>query len=97
MSKITSKLQVTLPKRLAETYGLQPGDDIEFVAAGDIIHVLPPNRCAPRSLSAAERLRAYDAASDRQRRREQGMSLPETTPEERDWTRESLYDRQKAR
>lgn len=35
MPKVTSKLQITLPKRLAEEYGIAPGDEIEFVPAGE--------------------------------------------------------------
>ncbi len=97
MSKITSKFQVTLPKRLAEEYGLEPGDHIEFVAAGDIIHVLPPTHVATTELSVEERLRAFDAATARQRQREQAMALPEASPEARDWTRDSLYDREDTR
>ena len=34
MSKVTSKLQVTLPKTIADRYGIQPGDEIEWSAAG---------------------------------------------------------------
>ncbi|MEE4175356.1 MAG: AbrB/MazE/SpoVT family DNA-binding domain-containing protein [Xanthomonadales bacterium] len=97
MSKITSKFQVTLPRRLAREYGLEPGDDIEFVAAGDIIHVLPPTHSDAQGLSVEERLRAFDAATERQRRRERSMGLTDTPPEERDWTRDSLYDREKTR
>ena len=50
MAKVTSKLQVTLPKQLAQQYGIEPGIDIEWQAAGDVIRVLPssamtaPNR-----------------------------------------------------
>ncbi len=37
MSKVTSKLQVTIPKVIAEQYGIKPGDEIEFVPAGEVI------------------------------------------------------------
>jgi AbrB family looped-hinge helix DNA binding protein len=30
MSKVTSKLQITIPKALAERYGIHPGDEIDF-------------------------------------------------------------------
>ncbi len=42
MSKITSKLQVTIPKAIADQYGIKPGDEIEFQPAGDVIRVIPP-------------------------------------------------------
>ncbi|MGH7844250.1 MAG: AbrB/MazE/SpoVT family DNA-binding domain-containing protein, partial [Candidatus Binatia bacterium] len=35
MSKVTSKLQVTIPKDIAEAYGIQPGSEIHWVPAGD--------------------------------------------------------------
>ena len=41
MSKVTSKLQVTVPKVIAEQYGIRPGDDIDWVSAGDSIRVIP--------------------------------------------------------
>ena len=31
MAKVTSKLQVTLPKALADQYGIEPGDEIGWV------------------------------------------------------------------
>jgi len=40
MAKVTTKLQLTLPKRLAERCGISPGDEVEFAAAGDIIHLI---------------------------------------------------------
>ncbi len=35
MAKVTSKYQVTVPKAIAQKYGIRPGDDIDWVAAGD--------------------------------------------------------------
>jgi len=97
MSKITSKLQVTIPKAIAEQYGIKPGDEIEFQAAGDVIRVIPPRgRRIPR-LSVEERLRLFDEATARQRQREAGMKLPAKPPAERDWKREDLYERGKPR
>ncbi len=40
MAKVTSKLQITIPKRLAQQYGIAPGDDVEFVPAGDGIRLV---------------------------------------------------------
>ncbi|KAA9134017.1 AbrB/MazE/SpoVT family DNA-binding domain-containing protein [Marinihelvus fidelis] len=97
MSKITSKLQVTIPKRLAEAYGITPGDEVEFRAAGDIIHLVPAGQRQAVRLSLAERKRAFAAATARQREREKRMTLPKEPPADRGWTREELYDRDKAR
>jgi len=48
MSKVTSKLQVTLPKTIAQSYQIRLGNDIEFEAAGDVIHILPTKAKRPR-------------------------------------------------
>lgn len=93
MAKVTSKLQITLPKRIAEQHGIAPGDEIEFESNGDIIRIVPANKKAGQELSVEERLRLFDAATDRQNRRAARMRLPAQPPKERDWRREDLYDR----
>ena len=44
MAKVTSKLQVTVPKAVADRYGIKPGDEIRFEDAGEVIRVVPPHR-----------------------------------------------------
>ena len=97
MAKVTSKLQVTIPKRIADEYGIGPGDDVEFVPAGDSIRLVPQGRRTNESLSPEERLRLFDEDTARQRQREQGMHLPVEPPRKRDWRREDLYTRGKSR
>ena len=97
MAKVTSKLQVTIPKHIAEEYGIAPGDEVEFVPAGDSIRVIPPRQRSRSLLSLDERLRLFDASTARQREREKNMTLPATPPAERDWRREDLYTRGKPR
>jgi AbrB family looped-hinge helix DNA binding protein len=46
MSKVTSKLQVTVPKSIADRFNIKPGDNIEWEAAGEIIRVVPPRKRA---------------------------------------------------
>jgi bifunctional DNA-binding transcriptional regulator/antitoxin component of YhaV-PrlF toxin-antitoxin module len=91
MSKVTSKLQVTIPKALAELYAIRPGDEITWVAAGDSIRVI---RGAERLIpySVEERLELFDQATARQCERQTRSSL-ETTAGGRGWTREALYER----
>lgn len=92
MSKVTSKLQLTLPKALAVQYGIQPGDDVRFEGAGEVIRMVPEGAdSAPADLDVEARLRLFDAATARQeerqaRRRADGQSS-------RGWTREELYER----
>lgn len=55
MSKVTSKLQVTLPKRIAERHGIAPGDEIDFESAGETIRIATRKRRRAAELSIAER------------------------------------------
>ncbi|MEM7255034.1 MAG: AbrB/MazE/SpoVT family DNA-binding domain-containing protein [Pseudomonadota bacterium] len=90
MSKVTSKYQVSLPKALADEYGIVPGDDLEWTAAGDTLRVdLSRKREHPRD--HRERLRLFDLATERQRERETHHHPGRET--ERGWRRDDLYDR----
>ena len=102
MSKVTSKLQVTVPKALAERYGIGPGDDIRFEEAGEVIRVVPAAAAAPAAaapaaaggLDTGARLRLFDAASARQKARDAARPLRRARA--RGWTREELYERGRA-
>ncbi len=97
MSLVTSKLQVTLPKAIADKYQIRPGDEIEWLEAGDGIRVVPA-KALPLKLSAKERLGLFDEASRRQREREaSGPHGTEPPGADRGWTREEIYDRGRAR
>jgi len=68
MSKVTSKLQVTLPKVLADQLGIKPGDQIDWEIVGDVVRVIP---AAKKQRSAAKnsrtlRVRFFDQATRRQ-------------------------------
>lgn len=94
---MTTKLQVTLPKALADLYGIRPGDEIEWAPAGDVIRVLPPGQRQPR-LDVAARLKLFDQATARQRQREGIRKKPKRPqPKDRGWTREELYVRGRTR
>jgi len=90
MSKVTSKLQVTLPKALAERYGIRPGDEIDWEAAGDVIRVtMGPRDAAGRNVE--ERLAIFDQATARQTERQKGRKgAPDAG---RGWSRAELYGR----
>lgn len=94
MSKVTSKLQVTLPKALADAYGIEPGDEIDWVEAGDSIRVIPHTGRQTRG-DLESRLRVFDQATVRQRARDAGKPRRPSSqpPADRGWTREELYDR----
>jgi bifunctional DNA-binding transcriptional regulator/antitoxin component of YhaV-PrlF toxin-antitoxin module len=93
MGRVTSKLQVTVPKVIADRYRIKPGDEIEWIASGDSIRVHTRNaRSGERSV--ASRLRLFDAATKRQEAR--GPAAAGATGD-RGWRREDLYDRGRTR
>jgi AbrB family looped-hinge helix DNA binding protein len=98
MGKVTSKLQLTVPKAIADQYGIKPGDELEWIPAGDSIRVqLVGHKAeAGHRLSVEERLALFDAGTKRldelqadELRKNQGRRI---TRENRGWTREELYD-----
>ena len=92
MSKVTSKLQVTIPKAIADQYSIAPGDEIEWIAGVDSVRIVPAKALKLRGASPATRLRLFEAATRRQREREQ-TAPREDVGAERGWTREELYQR----
>lgn len=99
MSKVTSKLQVTIPKGIADAYLIVPGSEITWEPAGAVIRVVPgasQEESSPLNLEA--RLALFDEATKRQERRnrrwrKRGLKAPVN----RGWTREELYNRGRAR
>jgi bifunctional DNA-binding transcriptional regulator/antitoxin component of YhaV-PrlF toxin-antitoxin module len=95
MSKVTSKLQVTVHKAIADRYRIRPGDEIEWAPAGDAIRVIPRKRSKPVNDRTA-RLKLFDESVARQRKRDIAWGrVP--TPRDRGWTREELYVRGRSR
>ena len=90
MSKVTSKYQVTLPKKLADSYAIRPGDEIDWVAAGEVIRVIPPGRRGV-ALDREMQLRLFDQATARLRQRPATQQQVEAL--DRGWSREDLYGR----
>lgn len=92
MSRVTSKRRVTLPKELAEAYGIEPGDEIDWELAGDAIRVVPRRRAAT-ALSVEERLALFDEGTHRHEKRWERVSPPPASREGCRWTREELHER----
>ena len=110
MSKVTSKLQVTLPKAIADHYGVTPGAELIFEPAGESIRVLVAREptVAPTSgtgLALDERQALLEAVAQRQAQRNRryrlkiGAAAARKTDvaEARGWSREELYERARAR
>ncbi len=91
MAKVTSKLQVTIPKSIADQFGIKPGIELEWIPAGDGIRVVLASAKTPAE-EMRRRLKLFDEATSRQRRREsvQGRRRPAAG---RGWKREDLYRR----
>jgi bifunctional DNA-binding transcriptional regulator/antitoxin component of YhaV-PrlF toxin-antitoxin module len=94
VAKVTSKLQLTLPKAIADQYKIRPGDDLDWLPAGESIRVIKRDamEIAP-PVALKERLQLFDQATARQRKRQAGKRMPASAPQDRGWTREELYER----
>lgn len=98
MAKVTSKLQLTVPKAIADQYGIKPGDELEWVPAGESIRIelVRDKAKAAHQLTAEERLAIFDEGTRRidalqaeELKKNQGNRV---TRETRGWTREDLYN-----
>jgi bifunctional DNA-binding transcriptional regulator/antitoxin component of YhaV-PrlF toxin-antitoxin module len=85
---VTSKLQVTVPKVIADRYGIRPGDEIEWVPAGDAVRIVLAS--TPSARDCERQLELFDAATARQRVRD--AAVRPSAASDRGWTREELYD-----
>lgn len=97
MARVTSKLQVTVPKVIAVQYGIQPGDDLDWTPAGSAVRVEKVDRYsrARTAQAIASRLAVFDAATVRQAERQGSMTR--SRDRDRGWKREDLYERGSAR
>jgi bifunctional DNA-binding transcriptional regulator/antitoxin component of YhaV-PrlF toxin-antitoxin module len=95
MSKVTSKLQVTIPKAVALEHDIHPGSDITFVSDHGDLRILPPSQGeGGLGLSTEERLALFDAVTARQTARDARRAVGrESATLGRGWRREALYDR----
>lgn len=93
MAKVTSKLQVTIPRRIADRYHIRPGDEIDWLEAGDAIRVVPSG--VPELADTGRRLELFDDATARQGSRESRRAEAPLAGG-RGWSREDLYARGRA-
>ena len=100
MPKVTSKLQLTVPKAIADQYGIRPGDELEWLPAGESIRVELVRRKARagQELTVEERLALFDQGMKRvdKLQKEELKKNRNTdggnTSQDRGWTREELYN-----
>jgi AbrB family looped-hinge helix DNA binding protein len=106
-SKVTSKLQVTLPKAIADAFGIRPGDEIAWIATETALTVLPPRSAQRTGLTAEQRLELFEQQQERVReltadpeyterwRRtfgDLGTAESDDPGARRGWTRDDLYE-----
>ncbi len=94
---MTSKLQLTVPKAIADQYGIRPGDELEWIPAGESIRVELVRRKAKAGLelTAEERVALFDEGTkrlDKLQAEELKRNRGKTAPSNRGWTREDLYN-----
>lgn len=98
MPKVTSKLQLTVPKVIAEKYGIRPGDELEWTPAGESIRVRLVRNKTKTELNPDELLSLFDEntrwldelqAAELKTSKAKDVRL---TRENRGWTREELYE-----
>ncbi len=99
MSKVTSKLQLTVPKVIADQYGIRPGDELEWIPAGESIRVVVSRKArSAHELTTDERLALFDANTkwldelQAEQLKEAKAKGTRVTRENRGWTREELYN-----
>lgn len=103
MAKVTSKLQLTVPKTIADIYGIRPGDELRWIPNGEAIRVemIRPGMAPGPALTTQERLELFEQAMKRQDQREDEARKAGMHPTQpaggRGWTREELYDRGRTR
>ena len=90
--KVTSKLQVTIPKALATQLGIKPGDRLQWEMLGRALQMVPIR--AGRALREQERSARWAQMVERGlARRGAAPDAPPQAPPGRGWTRADLYER----
>jgi bifunctional DNA-binding transcriptional regulator/antitoxin component of YhaV-PrlF toxin-antitoxin module len=100
MAKVTRKLQLTIPRVVADQYGIRAGDEVEFAPSGSFIRMVPPS-LRRSHLTTAEKVRLFRQLLERHRNQRQHQSRvrqAKTQVEgERGWKREDLCTRGSSR
>jgi len=95
---VTSKLQLTVPKVIAEKYGIRPGDELEWTPARESIRVRRVKNESKVDLNVEQRLALFDENTkwldelQAEELRYWKSNERRITRENRGWTREELYE-----
>lgn len=93
MSKVTSKFQVTLPRKIARAHQIEPGSELTFVSSGDSLRVIVQPVITRKEEPLEAALASFDETTRRQAVRNAALlaKLGDRASCGRDWTREELY------
>jgi len=94
MSKVSSKYQITLPRDLARSHRISPGEEVVFEEAGSALY-LRRGAQDGKDINASDpqRVRYFDQASQRQAERDRAHVDSSSSSADRGWTRDELYQR----
>jgi len=90
VSRVTSKLQVTLPKAIADLHHVRPGSEIQFESGIDCIRIVVGK--SRLELPLEEKLRLLKEMRKRQQLRNNDFRRPAKAVR-RGWRRDDLYER----
>jgi bifunctional DNA-binding transcriptional regulator/antitoxin component of YhaV-PrlF toxin-antitoxin module len=95
MSRVTSKLQITIPRAVARRHAIEPGSELRFEDAGEAIRLVPMVESSEKpGRDTGDRLRLFDEATVRQdSRNRRVLARVGGAAADRGWKREDLYDR----
>jgi bifunctional DNA-binding transcriptional regulator/antitoxin component of YhaV-PrlF toxin-antitoxin module len=100
MSKVTSKYQLTLPRKIARAHKIAPGTELSFVSSGESLRVVihHDSPLEPETETDRTALAGFDAATLRQAERNSSLCRILTSATTGlGWSREDLYARRIAR
>jgi len=95
MSKVTSKYQITLPRKVARAHRIEPGSEVAFVSSGESLRLLVHLQQEDGEIDQVKlALASFDEATSRQSERDrrfEGRLGKKRTPKSRGWSRDDLY------
>lgn len=94
MTEVDRNLRTAIPADIAARYQITPGVQLEWLASGNHIEVVPVH---PPLSDSAVRLQSFDEATARQEIRQTGKVVPDCAKLGRGWTREGIYSRDESR
>jgi bifunctional DNA-binding transcriptional regulator/antitoxin component of YhaV-PrlF toxin-antitoxin module len=90
MSRLTAKYQLTLPRAVARSVGLKPGDEVTWESVGDAIRLRADTASRHETRSVTDRLILFDLATEREQHRARNRAA--VPARDRGWSREELYE-----